>query len=353
MTANDTRMPGRDSVSTMIGYLLIPDFSLLSYAAAVEPLRAANTLSGRPLYCWRHLSPGGAVTASNGVTITPDLRLEDAAMLDVLFVVAGGNPATFRDRATLNWLRRLSHGKLAIGGISGGTYILARAGLLRGYRCTLHWEHAESFREDFPDHDLRRSLYEVDRDRLTCSGGTAPLDLLHELIARDHGTALARRVSDWFLQTQIRAGAEPDRMAPGQRLGVENPALQKVLAAIDVETDAPLSLRHLAAIAGLSVRQLERLFHVHLGVAPRTYYRRVRLDRARLLLRQTSMSVLDVAVACGFSSASHFSRNYRAAFGHSPVRERKPHMPDTAGVNPATAAEYPQANTSRATEPSI
>ncbi len=331
MTASDIPLLVHDSPATTIGYLLIPNFSLLSYASASEPLRAANTLSGQPLYRWRHLSPdGAAVAASNGVTITPDLRLEDAATLNLLFVVAGGNPAAFRDRATLTRLRRLSQSKLAIGGISGGAYILARAGLLRGYRCTLHWEHAESFREDFPDLDLRRSRYEIDRDRVTCSGGTAPLDLLHELIARQHGAALARRVSDWFLQTEIRASTGPDRMAPGPRLGVGNPALQKVLAAIEAQTDAPLSPRELAALAGLSVRQLERLFRTHLGVAPRTHDRHVRLDRARLLLRQTSLSVLEVAVACGFTSASHFSRIYRAAFGHPPMRERKPVTPDIA-----------------------
>lgn len=331
MTASDIRMLARDSTPRRIGYLLIPGFSLLSYASGVEPLRAANTLSSRFLYEWHHLSPdGGVVSASNGVTITPDLRLEEAAALDILFVVAGGNPAGFREHATLTRLRRLGQSKMAIGGISGGAYILARASLLYGYRCTLHWEHAESFREDFPDLDLRRSLYEIDRDRLTCSGGTAPLDLLHELIARDHGAALARRVSDWFLQTEVRDSTGPDRMAPGPRLGVGNPALQKVLAAIEAEADAPLPPRQLAAMAGVSVRQLERLFRSHLGVAPRAHGRRVRLDRARLLLRQTGLSVLEVALACGFASASHFSRSYRAAFGHPPVRERTTNTRDVA-----------------------
>ena len=325
MTGSDIRLLAHDSAPTTIGYLLIPNFSLLSYASAAEPLRAANTLSGRLLYRWHHLSPDGSVVAaSNGVIIAPDLRLEDAARLDILFVVAGGNPAGFRDRSTLSRLRRLSQSKLRMGGISGGAYILARAGLLRGYRCTLHWEHAESFREDFPDLDLRRSLYEIDRERLTCSGGTAPLDLLHELIARDHGAALARRVSDWFLQTEIRVSTGPDRMTPGERFDVENPALQRVLAAIEAEADAPLSPRQLAAIAGVSVRQLERLFRCHLGVAPRAHDRRVRLDRARRLLRQTGLSVLEVALACGFASPSHFSRTYRAAFGHPPVSERTP-----------------------------
>lgn len=329
MTVNDIFLPGSDIRPTEVGYLLIPNFSLLAYASSIEPLRAANTLSGRTLYRWRHLSPdGNPAMASNGVAIEADLRLESAMGLDMLLVVAGGNPALFRDRATLSRLRQLSRGKVAIGGISGGAYILARAGLLRGYRCTLHWEHAESFREDFPDLNLHHSLFEIDRDRLTCSGGTAALDMLHELIARKHGAGLARKVSDWFLQTEIRAGAAPDRMAPAQRLGVENPALQQILAAMGSETDTPRRPRELAGIAGLSVRQVERLFRVNLGVTPWAHYRRVRLDRARLLLRQSSLSVLDVAVACGFTSAAHFARIYRAEFGHSPRRERSFPVPD-------------------------
>jgi transcriptional regulator GlxA family with amidase domain len=323
MPENDPYLPQNDANPATIGYLLIPGFSLLAYASAIEPLRAANTLSGKALYHWRHLSPDGKpIAASNGVVITPDLRLEEAGALDMLLVVAGGNPASFRDRTTLNRLRRLSHSRLKIGGVSGGGYILARAGLLRGYRCTLHWEHAESFSEDFPDLDLRRSVFEIDRDRLTCSGGTAPLDMLHALIARDHGAALAMQVSEWFLQTEIRAGAGPQRMAPGQRLGVSNRALQKVLDAMERQTEAPSDRQHLAALAGVSVRQLERLFRLHLGVTPGTHDRRLRLDRARLLLRQTGLSVLEVAVACGFASASHFSRAYRGAFGHPPVDER-------------------------------
>ncbi|MDE2334487.1 MAG: helix-turn-helix domain-containing protein [Rhodospirillales bacterium] len=163
---------------------------------------------------------------------------------------------------------------------------------------------------------------------MTCSGGTAPLDLLHELIARQHGSALAMQISDWFLQAEIRASNDLNRMAPGARLGVGNPALQKVLAAIEAQTDVRLSPRELAGLAGVSVRQLERLFQTHLGVAPRTHDRHVRLDRARLLLRQTNLSVLEVAVACGFTSASHFSRIYRATFGHPPIRERKPSTAD-------------------------
>ena len=323
MTRNDLRLPKSDHTPEVIGFLLIPGFALLAYASAVEPLRAANILSGRTLYRWHHLSPDGQpVTASNGLTITPDMRLQDAASLNTLIVCAGGNPASYRDRATLNHLRRLSHGRLRIGGVSGGPYILARAGLLRGYRFTLHWEHAESFSEDFPELDLRRSLFEIDRDRLTCSGGTAPLDMMHALIARDHGAALAMRVSEWFLQTQIREGANPQRMAPGQRLGISNRALLKALEFMEGQLDAPLPRERLAALAGVSVRQLERLFREHLGCTPGAHDRKLRLERARMLLRQTGMSVLEIAVACGFASASHFSRAYRTTFGHPPMAER-------------------------------
>ena len=323
MTNSDLSMPAGDTTPVIIGFLLLPGFALLPYASAVEPLRAANVLSGRTLYRWRHLSPDGApVAASNGITITPDLRLEEAAGLNTLLVCAGGNPASFRDRTTLNHLRRLSHGRLRLGGVSGGPYILARAGLLRGYRFTLHWEHAESFSEDFPSLDLRRSLFEIDRDRLTCSGGTAPLDMMHALIARDHGANLAMRVSEWFLQTQIREGAGPQRMAPGQRLGIKNRALLKVIGFMEDQVETPASRDHLATLAGVSVRQLERLFAEHLGCSPGEYYRRLRLERARMLLRQTGMSVLEVAVACGFASASHFSRVFRNTFGHPPIDAR-------------------------------
>lgn len=317
-------MSASDEAPELVGFLLIPGFALLSYASAVEPLRAANVLSGRTLYCWRHLSPDGQpVSASNGLTITPDLLLDDAAELSTLLVCAGGNPASFRDRVTFRHLRRLSRGPLRLGGLSGGPYLLARAGLLHSYRFTLHWEHAESFREEFPDLDLRRSLFEIDRDRLTCSGGTGSLDMMHALLARDHGAALAMRVSDWFLQIQIREGTGPQRMAPGQRLGINNRAMLKVLEFMEGQIEAPSSRDRLAALAGVSVRQLERLFRLHLGCTPGEHYRRLRVERARLLLRQTGMPVLEIAVACGFASASHFSRTFRAEFGHSPVKERR------------------------------
>ncbi len=308
---------------TRVGLLLVPGFALLPYASIVEPLRAANLLGARRLYEWVNLAPDGRSSeASSGTVIPAACRLADAPPLDLVLVIAGGNPATFRDAPTFEWLRRVARGGARMGGVSGGPWILARAGLLRAYRLTLHWEHAAPFAEEFPDLDLRRSLFELDRDRFTCSGGTAPLDMMHALIARQHGAALAVAVSDWFLQTQVREGQNPQRMALRHRTGTSNRAVLQALEAMEAAAENPIPRAALAQAAGVSLRQLERLFRLHLGRTPNEHYKLVRLDRSRLLLQQSGLSIIEVAVASGFGSASHFSRAYRQAFGRTPSSER-------------------------------
>jgi transcriptional regulator GlxA family with amidase domain len=306
-----------------IGLLLVPGFSLMSYTVAIEPLRAANRLSGRALYRWCNISlDGAAAEASNGTMILADHRVGDDLQLDMLLVCAGGNPAMFDDRPTLRWLRMLAHKGIRIGGISGGPYILARAGLLAGHRCTIHWEHIPAFVEDFPDLQVTRTLYEIDRDRLSCAGGIAALDMMHALIETDHGHALAAAVSDWYLHSQVRVGSGPQRMTLRERYGVSHPKLLRILEEMEARIEEPASREELAALVGVSVRQLERLFATHLGSSFGEHSIGIRLDRAQALLRQTAMPVLAVAVACGFVSASHFSRSYRQRFGHPPRSER-------------------------------
>ena len=195
-----------------VGFLLVPGFALMSYAAAIEPLRAANLLSGKELYRWWHAAPGGKpVTASNGVAIIPDCGTGADRDADMVFVCAGGNPAVFDDKAVFAWLRRLARKGVTIGGISGGPYILAKAGLLDQRRATLHWEHLPAFREDFSDVAVVPSLFEIDGSRITCSGGISALDMMVALIERDHGRQLAASVGDWFLHTHIREGFGPQR----------------------------------------------------------------------------------------------------------------------------------------------
>ncbi|MGX9966760.1 GlxA family transcriptional regulator [Roseomonas sp. F4] len=302
----------------------MPGFPLLAYGCALEPYRAANELSGVRLYEWVHISPDGEpVRASNGVRIVADQGLSRPSQLDALFVCAGGNPAEFTDPATFAWLRAEASRGIRIGGLSGGPHILARAGLLTGYRCTAHWEYIPAMAERFPGLTLTGSLYEVDRDRCTSSGGTAPLDMMLALIEASQGRVLARAVAEWLLHTRPRAGDEPQRMGLRERYDTDHPSLLLALERMESSIEDPLPRKALATSAGLSVRQMERLFRGQLGRTIGAHYLGLRLDHARRLLRQTSLSVLEVAMACGFVSAAHFSRTYAARFGRSPRQDRR------------------------------
>jgi transcriptional regulator GlxA family with amidase domain len=260
--------------------------------------------------------------ASNGLAIIPDCGTDRDRAADMVFVCAGGNPAIFEDRSVFAWLRRLARKGVTIGGISGGPYILAKAGLLAERRATLHWEHLPAFREAFPDVEVVPSLFEIDSNRITCSGGISALDMMVALIERDHGRQLAASVGDWFLHTHIREGMGPQRMDLRYRLGVADEKLISVLRSMEASLETPRSRAALAREAGISLRQLERLFRHHIGRGIHGHYRFLRLERARQLLRETTLPVLDVALATGFASSSQFARAYRRAFGEPPSETR-------------------------------
>ena len=298
---------------TTVGFLLIPGFALMSYAAAVEPLRAANQLSGKTLYRWWHAAPGrGPVAASNGVAIIPDFTPRDAAAAELVFVCAGGNPATFDDPVTFAWLRRLARQGVTIGGISGGPYVLARAGLLDGRRATLHWEHAAAFHEAFPEVDVVPSLFVLDGDRITCSGGVSALDMMVALIARDHGHDLAAAVGEWFLLTHIREGMGPQRMDLRHRLGVSDESLLAVLRAMEANLETPESPR--ATSRGLPASRFASSNGYfrgrHGGRRSTPTISRFASTAPASFSARPSLPVLDVALATGFGSASQFSRAF-------------------------------------------
>ena len=306
-----------------VGLLLVPGFALMSYASVVEPLRAANLLAGRELYRWVHVTPGPlSVAASCGATV-PCVRQDAVGPLDFLFVCAGGNPASFRDRASLAWLRALAAQGVRIGGVSGGPVILAKAGIMDGYHMTVHWGQAPAVAEAFPNILLTRSIYIADRNRLTCAGGIAPLDMMHALIAEEHGPELARRVSDWFMHTDIRPGQSAQRASLTERYGVHDDRLAAALELMESHPGEPLTRSETARRVGLSTRQLDRLFAEKMRTSYAGHYRRLRLERARDLLRQSAVPITEIALGCGFSSASHFGRAYREAFGVTPASERR------------------------------
>ncbi|SDL85263.1 transcriptional regulator, AraC family with amidase-like domain [Franzmannia pantelleriensis] len=309
-----------------VGFLMVPGFSQLAFSSTLEPLRMANHLADRELYRWHLISRDGApVTASSGLTSNVDHGLERAPTPDLLLVCAGVDVQRHCDRATLTWLKRLAARRIPLGAVCTGGYMLAQAGLLDGYRCTLHWEHISSIHEArmFPAVTFSSQLFVMDRDRYTCSGGIAPLDMMLNLIGRQQGLELAEAIAEEFIHERIRGVGDRQRTPLRVRLGHSHPKLEEVATLMEANLQEPLSLDELASYADLSRRQLERLFQRYVDCPPLKYYLELRLVRARLLLRQTHMPITDVAHACGFISPPHFTKCYHDRFGHSPSRERK------------------------------
>lgn len=321
MARNATDTASREI--TRVGFLLVDEFGMLGFASALDALRYANGISNRPLYRWKIYSSGGApVTSSAGVRIAVDSAIGDGEATDLMLVVAGLDAERYRDDAMFERLRRLARKGAVLGGVSLGPYLLARAGLLNGYRCTVHWENLAAFGEEFPRLQTSAEVFEIDRDRVTCSGGTAALDLMLEIIGARHGRPLATQVADACILDRIRTRGDPQRMPLRLRVGVSHPKLLRAIELIETSHEHRASQRQLAGGVGVSERQLERLFRRYLDTTPARYARDCRLARARALLRQTGMSVIEVAIACGFTTASHFTKSYRERFGITPGGDR-------------------------------
>tara|TARA_Y100001960_G_scaffold331804_1_gene430036 strand:- start:884 stop:1888 length:1005 start_codon:yes stop_codon:yes gene_type:complete len=311
----------------IVGFFLIPSFSMIAFASAIEPLRLANRLSEKALYEWVLISrDGGAVTASNGISLNPHFGISDigdhSRSVPTLILVSGVGAEIYDQRDTFNWLRRLDRQGASIGALCTGAHILARAGLLEGKTCTLHWENIPSFRETYTDIKVTDDLFQIDGNRFTCSGGTAALDLMLHFIKSSHGKELVKQVSEECILDRVRGSQDYQRMPLGIRLGVNNPKLIDSIHLMESHLEEPLSQQELAEAVGVSRRHLERLFEHHVGHPPNRYYMQLRLDRARKLLLQTDMSIVDVAVACGFVSASHFAKCFRKLFGATPRQAR-------------------------------
>ncbi len=315
--------------TTVIAFLLVREFSMLSVASAIEPLRGANRLLGRTCYEWRLYSDDGQpVSASNGMTVTVEGSLADvtgvSGAIDYLFVCAGLDtdpPNRSRLHAGLN---KCARSGIVLGSLSGGSFILARAGLLDGYRCTIHWEFQPAFAEAFPDLDVSPGLYVIDRDRWTGSGGIAGMDMMLHLIERDHGPQLSRAVGNQYQIDRIRNSAIHQR--PGQVDRLENlpGPLQKAIELMMANIEAPLRMEEVAEMSGLRLRRMERMFKSHLDTSPAHYYRGLRLEKARDLLLYTNLSTLEIGVLTGFSSSSHFAMAYQKHYGMRPTDARRP-----------------------------
>lgn len=296
---------------------------MVALLSAIEPMRVANRMAGREVFRWELIvRDDAAVHASNGLTLQPCVSFEQAGIPDNLFVCASFHPERYLHSDTIAWLQKISRQGTLLGAVDTGCYFLQAAGLIKNHRITLHWEAIPAFQEQFPGLEVTSEIFEIDRNLITCAGGTAALDLMLHVIQASFGQDLAIRVCEQFIKSGIRQKSDTQRIDLAARLGVYHPRLLQVVESMEQHVEDPLTQEALAEQAKLSVRQLERLFKQYLQQSPAAYYLQLRLLRARALLRDSRLSIADIALACGFVAVAHFSRAYRREFGHAPSAER-------------------------------
>lgn len=307
-------------------FTLLENFSMLSFSSAVESLRIANRMADKKLYEWMLVGEGGdMVRCSAGTAFMLDDGLTDLNRDDTVILCGGIDVQRATTKKLLNWIRREARKGIVMGGICTAAYSLARAGLLDGKKATIHWENQDSFAEEFEDVELTKSVFVVDGNRMSTAGGTSSIDLMLKVIADEHGEELANAVADQMIYSSIRTDQDTQRLSVPTRIGVRHPKLSLVIQMMETNIEEPISPAKLAKDVAMSTRQLERLFRRYLNRSPKRYYMELRLQKARNLLMQTDMSVINVALACGFASPSHFSKCYRAHYDTTPYRERGSH----------------------------
>lgn len=304
--------------------LIFDAFPMMAFSSVIEPLRAANVLARRTCYRWITVGMApGRIGASNGVAIDPDHSVLDAPLVDRIVVCSGGNADQVVADGAVAWIRKNLRSGAQLGAVADAAFFLARAGLLDNHACTLHWTSQPAFIEAFPEIDLRRDLYVIDRRRFTSAGGVGSLDMMLDIIARDYGAELAAGVAEWFVHSPLRSSVDRKMMPLRLRTGIRNELVLSAIAVMEEVVEERLKIVDLAARLNVSPDKLERAFRAEVGVSPSSYYRRLRLRRAADLLAHSSLSVRDVALACGFDSMSSFSRAFRDFKGQSPSEMRR------------------------------
>ena len=283
-------------------------------------------MSGKKLYDWTFIGENEEfVSCSAGTQFKLDTTLIELHRDDTILLCGGTTIQESTTKKLIGWLRREARRGLIIGGLCTAAYPMAKAGLLEGKKATIHWENQDSFAEEFLEVELTKTVFVCDGNRYTTAGGTSSIDLLLKIIADDHGEELANAVADQMIYSSIRTDQDTQRLSVPTRIGVRHPKLSKVIQMMEINIEEPMSPSILAKDVGMSTRQLERLFRRYLDRSPKRYYMELRLQKARNLLMQTDMSVINVALACGFASPSHFSKCYRAHYDTTPYRERGSH----------------------------
>ena len=305
------------------GFVLLPEFALLPLSCMVDTLEDANYVSGRRLYDWCSLSVEGTeVTAANGLRLATDYDVRDAPPLDSVVVCSAFNAHLHRNPRLNRWLNQKFESGARIGAIATGSWQLAYAGLLEGRRCTIHWEDLPSFRETFPGLQVSDAIFEIDGPIFTCSGGTGAIDLFLHFVAEDFGPGISTKVAQQIMYQNIRRGDEHQPADSSSALRVQHRGVATAAKVMRNSLESPMSMERIAVTSGMSLRQMERQFRKLFGQTPQDFYRDLRLDHARNLIRLTNMPIFQIATACGFSSGSYLARCHRRRFGRSPRVER-------------------------------
>lgn len=326
MTQNALFAPA--TLPLTIALLVLPQSSILEVASALDPLRSANRHLGHEAYRWRVVTPDGQpAPLTCGISLPSSGPLAHAAGADALIVIAGYRLADVATRPLIRDLRRIAPRFALVGGIDAAPWVLARAGLLDGYRATVHWEDLEDMAARHPQIDLQPDRYVIDRNRVTIGGAAPATDFMLHLITARHGAPLARQVANSFLTT-ARRGHDP-QIAPPQADPGLDPRVAKVIALMEARIDAPDLVSTLAAQVGLSPRRLESLFQAALGTTPGAYALSLRLAAARRLLTDTAHPLAEIALRCGFSGPGTLARAFKTRFGAAPGSLRpRPITPD-------------------------
>ncbi|MDA5558769.1 GlxA family transcriptional regulator [Shimia sp. MMG029] len=314
----------KETVPKQFVFALVEDFTHLALSCAVDPLRIANLVSGQELYRWSYSSVDGVQErASDGTVLHAHSSFATIPDCTRLLVVSGLDMQNKSISELLNALRRIDRTRMTgIGALDSGAYLLARGGFLNGMQAAIHWQYHDVMMEEFPEVNTVRNVFVSSEKHITASGGTATADLMLHLIEQDHGAELSADVADQMVYNAAREATAAQKVSLQSRNGMRNAHLTRAIEIMKDSLEEPVSPAVIAAQLNISTRQLERLFGKYLNASPKKYFMELRLEKAQQLLVQTELSVIEVALACGFQSAGHFARVYRTAFGVTPMMQR-------------------------------
>ena len=326
-SANRDSLVGNERIASLrrFAFFVLDEFTSIALSSAIEVLRIANNLCGDSVYSWQVITPDGRpVVSSNGFLLRQTTENHKSAAPQIVFVCGGANIAKHVDQKVIAVLRRMARDGIILGGLCSGTLALVRAGLVEGYKCTVHWENLPSLRETRRNIEFLEELFVIDRDRITCAGGTASIDMMLALVQAHFGRDLVAEISALLILDRVRDSRDRQRIPLAARCSLMHPEVARVAALMEANLETPLSARELAEASNLSLRQLQRMFHATLDMTPTEYYKRLRLRRGRDLLLNSQLSITKIAITCGYHSPGRFSKEYRSLYGCTPRSERHP-----------------------------